>query len=264
MPSWAKLRFPEPSVSTAKRRFSVLVLSADDSAFSGPMTSSPPTSPVLFSSVLGCWLPVLFLFPVVVLAIVVVSEVAAFWAAENTDEKNPLAGRAVPPGVLISSSVGVRGADMELESLLGGFVAERTRLCDIMFPEGDTTTFGFDCDGVCFVPVFEFAVEPVGDGGFASVGVGGVTKVVGASTTFGGVTGVKVMILLGVLATRFGVDCVAWPSCICGGDPCSTAVSSKTLEARCRPPKSVPKPPPLVLGLEFGGLLLDLGEVERR
>lgn len=85
--------------------------------------------------------------------------------------------------------VGVNGADIELDNLLGGFVAERTRRCDIMFPEGDTTTFGFDWDGMCFALDLEF-VDPVGDEGFASVGVGGVTKVVGASTRFGGVAGI--------------------------------------------------------------------------
>ena len=40
--------------------------------------------------------------------------------------------------------VGVDGATIELDSLLGGCAAdaERTRLCDIMFPEGLTTAFG--------------------------------------------------------------------------------------------------------------------------
>lgn len=58
--------------------------------------------------------------------------------------------------------------------------ADRTRLCDIIFPEGETTTLGFDCEGLCLVPIFEL-VDSVGEGSLASVGVGGVTKVVGAS-----------------------------------------------------------------------------------
>jgi hypothetical protein len=207
----------------------------------------------------------LFLLIVVVLAIDVVKEVAAFCAAEKTDEKNPLedgGAYAVPPGVLISSSVGV-SAEVELESLLGGFVAERTRRCDIMFPEGDTIMLGFDCEGVCLVPALELVVDAVGDGGFASVGVGGVTNVVGASTRFGGVTGVRLTILFGALAGRLEVDCVLWPSCICGGDACGS-VSSKILEARGLPPKSVPNVPPLVFGLELDGLPAVFGEVERR
>ena len=51
--------------------------------------------------------------------------VAAFWAATNTDEKNPPLFTKLPEelrepaGVLDSSIVGVRGADIEFESLLG-------------------------------------------------------------------------------------------------------------------------------------------------
>lgn len=147
--------------------------------------------PLLLSSGAG-WLPVLPLFVVVLFAIVVLRVLAAFWAAENTEEKKPLGdwgGPAVPPGVFTSSKVGVNGADMELDNLLGGFVAERARRCDIMFPEGETTTFGMDCELVCLAPAFELVVDPVGDTGLISVGVGGVTRVVGASIRFGGVDG---------------------------------------------------------------------------
>ena len=94
---------------------------------------------------------------------------------------------------------------MEFDNLLGGFVDERARRCDIMFPEGETTTFGFDC----FAPVFGDDVAVVGDGGLASVGVGGVTNVVGASTRFGGVAGLSVMIFLGAWDGSDGVDCVS-------------------------------------------------------
>lgn len=78
---------------------------------------------------------------------------------------------------------------MELDSLLGGFVAERARLCDIILPEGETTTFGIDCAGPCLPPFFTLEAE-AGEAGRASVGVGGVTRVVGASTRFGGVAGI--------------------------------------------------------------------------
>jgi hypothetical protein len=70
---------------------------------------------------------------------------AAFWAAENTEEKNP-----PPPDVAAMFSVaGVRGADVLFESLLGPIVTDpdRTRLCDIIFPVGDKTTLRFEVMG---------------------------------------------------------------------------------------------------------------------
>jgi hypothetical protein len=104
----------------------------------------------------------------------------------------------------------------ECDSLLGGFVDERARLCDIMFPEGDTTTLGFDCDAVA---LFLGLVGSVGEGrAFASVGVGGVTKVVGASDRFGGVAGSWVMMRLGPSDLSDVFDWVSSPVCICGGD----------------------------------------------
>lgn len=63
---------------------------------------------------------------------------AAFWAAENIDEKKPF---CCPFALLegFDSSRGVK-AEIELDSLLGTWAAEadRTRRCDIMFPEGLT------------------------------------------------------------------------------------------------------------------------------
>jgi hypothetical protein len=79
-----------------------------------------------------------------------------------------------------------------------------------MFPEGETVTFGFDCEVVCFTPSFEL-VECVGDTAFPSVGVGGVTNVEGASTRFGGVAGSVVIIRLGAVPRRDVVDCVPSP-----------------------------------------------------
>ncbi len=51
------------------------------------------------------------------------SVLAAFWAATNTDEKNPVAA-ALPevfrdPVGFVSSAIGVRGADIALDNLLG-------------------------------------------------------------------------------------------------------------------------------------------------
>lgn len=62
---------------------------------------------------------------------------AAFCAAEKTEEKKPLPGVVEP-----FSGVGVNGADIMLESLLGPKVPDpdRTLRCDIMFPEGEVTT----------------------------------------------------------------------------------------------------------------------------
>lgn len=79
-----------------------------------------------------------------------------------------------------------------------------------MFPEEETTTLGFDCEGLCLAPFFE-CVDSVGDGAGPSTGVGGVTKVVGASTVFGGVAGSWVMMRLGPFDRREGVDCVSGP-----------------------------------------------------
>jgi hypothetical protein len=197
---------------------------------------------------------------------VVLNVVAAFWAAENTEEKKPLGdweATAVPPGVLTSSIVGVNGAEIEFESLLGGFVEERARRCDIIFPDGETTTLGFDCVAPCFALAFELLVELAGDaGGFASVGVGGVTSVVGASARFGGVAGICVIILFGAVEGRFGVDWVSAPSWIEVGDACNTIVSSSTFDGGRFPPKIAPNPPPLVLGLELSLSPPVLGDVD--
>lgn len=110
---------------------------------------------------------------------------AAFCAAEKTDEKKPVCCGF--PGVTDPfSGVGVRGADVMFESLLGPILfplandPERIRLCDIMFPDGDVTTFGFDEIG-----------DPEKRGEAVSVGVGGVLTIAGAafSTVVGGVLG---------------------------------------------------------------------------
>jgi hypothetical protein len=85
IPRWARLKFPDPRVSTAGLRFSV-ESPAVGVAFWGAMTSSPPSSSFLSFS-FCCWLPLFLLDGL--LAIVLVMLFAAFCAAENTDAKKP-------------------------------------------------------------------------------------------------------------------------------------------------------------------------------
>ena len=111
--------------------------------------------------------------------------VAAFCAAEKTDEKKPPAPpgelealTARPPGVLTSSTVGVSGGAIALDNLLGARVVESD--CTLRWaglPEAGAAVFPLG------------AVEALLEGAsFAnscswSVGVAGVTVVVGASDT---------------------------------------------------------------------------------
>jgi hypothetical protein len=119
----------------------------------------------------------------------------AFCAKEKTEEKNPLvlpegfwdSGVRVP-GVLLSSMVGVKGV-IAFDSLLDCCVAESdlARRCETIFPDAETMV-------VEFVPAGNkargFANAPLKDPVRASVGVGGVTVVRGASiAVLGGVFG---------------------------------------------------------------------------
>lgn len=139
---------------------------------------------------------------------------AAFCAAEKTDEKKPVCCEL--PGVTDPfSGVGVRGADVIFDSLLGPMLfplandPERMRLCDIMFPDGDVTTFGFVEIG-----------EPEKRGEAVSVGVGGVLTIAGPafSIVVGGVLGRPfVSILYGILGFfRRSGDA----SCVCTSADC--------------------------------------------
>jgi hypothetical protein len=85
------------------------------------------------------------------------------------------------------SGVGVRGADVLLESLLGPNVvdADLTRRCDIIFPEGDVMTLGFEA-AEPGVPRSEAGGKR---GAPESVGVGGVFTMTGAGSVRGGVRG---------------------------------------------------------------------------
>jgi len=109
---------------------------------------------------------------------------AAFCAAEKTLEKNPLCVFGV---IDPFSGIGVNGADVMFDNLLGPSAADPdlARLCDIIFPEGDVMTFGFDVTG---------SDDPrsrrvVKRGTLESVGVGGVFTIIGAVSPGGGVCG---------------------------------------------------------------------------
>lgn len=115
----------------------------------------------------------------------------AFCAAPNTDEKKPaglfgcVGDVNVPPGVLVSSTVGGRGEVIEVESLLGKF-ADCARRCLMLSTEFKLRAAG---DPFCGDVVREEKTEALALG---SVGVGGVTTVVGVRRRFGGVEGVDV------------------------------------------------------------------------
>ena len=125
---------------------------------------------------------------------------AAFCAAENTDEKNPPCWPE--PGVVEPfSRVGVNGTDVIFESLLGPSVADPdlTLRCDIMFPEGDVTTPGFDVAGS------DDPRSRVNEkrGLLGSVGVGGVLTIIGAALSpGGGVLGAELVFICWILAVR--------------------------------------------------------------
>lgn len=73
-----------------------------------------------------------------------VKELAALEAAEKTDEKKPLGGDVrVPPGVLVSSAIGVGCDKAECASLPGWLVvvADLARRW-IKLPDGVTMTLG--------------------------------------------------------------------------------------------------------------------------
>lgn len=120
-------------------------------------------------------------------AILLLNVFAAFCAAEKTDEKNPPCWFG--PGVEAFSGVGVRGAEVMFESLLGPRVPEfvLTRRCEIILPEGDVTTFAFIEVVGSEVPRSR---EAGNTGVLESVGVGGVLTITGAIfSPAGGVCG---------------------------------------------------------------------------
>lgn len=121
---------------------------------------------------------------------VFVKKDAAF--CKPQEEKKPPAGVVSREpdfelGVLASSTVGVKGAVIAFESLLGCPTAdaERVRRCDIILPERLTTMPEASSDAAV-----DFLGDVLGAVYFGSVGVGGVTVVSGALTADpGGVAG---------------------------------------------------------------------------
>lgn len=118
------------------------------------------------------------------LAIVFVNCVVMFCAAVKTDEKKP-----PPPGEpwlpdkrplddLDSSGIGVKGAEMALDSLLGACVTEsdRTLRCDIRLPEEEAAVFGLVPPALKGLLLRDGLVD--GDI-LPRMGVGGVTVVLG-------------------------------------------------------------------------------------
>ncbi len=125
-----------------------------------------------------------------VLVIVLVSVLAAFWAAEKTLEKNPDPG--VNGAVVGFSGVGVRGASVVLESLLGPRIdadPDRARRCAIVLPKDATGTLGAGLAKAGELSLAEplCSLCPLGEE--KSVGVGGVFTIIGRADSDGGVRG---------------------------------------------------------------------------
>lgn len=188
--------------------------------------------------------------------IVLLKVLAAFCAADNTLEKNPEPG----VGGTAFSGVGVRGADTIWESLLGPMLVaepDLALLCDIMLPDGDTTTLG--------LVVVELFLE-----GDVSTGVGGVLTISGpAGSEVGGVCG-------RTDTTRGGWLFLLRPrgagsgSCVSG---CEAAAEpgrrSKLTEAPSRPLVSSTRLSVLIEAPTFfllfkASLILAAGDLERR
>ncbi len=94
--------------------------------------------------------------------------------------------------------MGVKGADIALDSLLGWLTAdvERARRCDIIFPEGlmiVSPAVAGDESGTEMIGISFFGEDGLEIGLCSNVGVGGVTVVTGAVIPeLGGVFGVVI------------------------------------------------------------------------
>jgi hypothetical protein len=118
---------------------------------------------------------------------VVVNVLAAFCAADNTDEKNPVEGVVTNTPF---SGVGVRGGTETLESLLGPALPERSLRCpgtaepDACVPFDSAVPVDSDVLGRVGVDLAELGMNR------GSVGVGGVLTMAGAGLPAdGGVRG---------------------------------------------------------------------------
>lgn len=132
---------------------------------------------------------------------------AAFCAADRTLEKKPpwlLLGVAEP-----FSGVGVRGADVIFDNLLGPKVADPDLIlrCEIIFPDREVMTLGLELVALgSEAPRSRLFTAKRGDPG--SVGVGGVFTIIGAGSTDpggggGGVRGGGLSVTIGFgLAVR--------------------------------------------------------------
>lgn len=128
------------------------------------------------------------------------SVLAAFCAAEKTEEKNP----PVPGVVEPFSGVGVKGADVMFDNLLGPRVPDPdfNLRCEIMFPEGEVTTLEF----VIIGSVVDLSLLIGKSGELESVGVGGVLTMMGATRSAdGGVRGSEPVSIVGSLPV-FGLS----------------------------------------------------------
>jgi hypothetical protein len=105
---------------------------------------------------------------------------AAFCAAEKTVEKKP-----PDPGVVEPfSGVGVKGAEVMFDNLLGPSVADPDRIlrCEIILPDAEVMTLGFAVTGS--EDPRSRTVSKCGE--LVSVGVGGVFTMRGAVFSPGG------------------------------------------------------------------------------
>lgn len=110
------------------------------------------------------------------------------------EEKKPVALVGcvrVPPGVLVSSAVGVKGSGMEFDNLLGRFVL-CARRCLMLSREFNGRPAGGEFRGT---EVSGCLGENVNASAEGLVGVGGVTRVVGVSIRLGGVAGNDVVLM---------------------------------------------------------------------
>jgi hypothetical protein len=194
IPSALRLRSPMPSVLTAS---SFSSLEFPDSVFSTNVSTTG--SSTSFSSFKSC-VPLLLRFPpgaTGVLAMLLLKVFAAFCAAEKTEEKNPPEPGVVEP----FSGVGVKGADVILDNLLGPRVADPDRIlrCEIILPEAEVTTLEFDVAG-SETPRSR-SVSKCGE--LCSVGVGGVFTMRGAVfSPGGGVCGEAFVSMVWIFAVR--------------------------------------------------------------
>lgn len=132
--------------------------------------------------------------------VILLKVVAAFWAAEKTEEKKPVCWDGFGLG-LGCSGVGVNGADCMFESLLGPRLADPDLALrwDIIFPEGEVTTFEFELTGSDDP---RSRLDGGNRGALKSVGVGGVLTIVGATSPAGGVDGADCSSTVVILAVR--------------------------------------------------------------